>query len=65
MRIDFAWFLGIWLLHFHCDEKVFWKTMNPARCHALYGALFQSPKSQKTSAQSEPRSLLAYLKGGE
>ena len=27
----------------HQDEKTFWKTMNPARLHALYSAYFRKP----------------------
>ena len=31
----------------HQDEKTFWKTMNPARLHALFSAYFRKPEPRK------------------
>ena len=63
MKVDFAWFLSMWLLVYHGDERVFWRTMNPVRCHRLYAALL--PKTRKTPEpqQKKPGSLYAYLMG--
>ena len=54
----------MWLLVYHGDERVFWRTMNPVRCHRLYAALL--PKARKTPEpqQKKPGSLYAYLMGG-
>lgn len=41
------------------DEATFWRTMNPARLHALFNARFQA-----TAAADPPRSLSEYLMGG-
>lgn len=54
----------------HQTEKSFWKTMNPARLHALFHAYFdgrstQAPQSSPAARQrDEPRSLSEYLMGG-
>lgn len=53
------------MLHFHGDERVFWRTMNPARCHALYGALLKPPrKAPEAEIIDKPKGLRAYLTGG-
>lgn len=54
----------------HQTEQTFWKTMNPARLHALFSAYFggrnkQAPQASPAARREEPRSLLAYLMGGE
>ena len=65
MKLDFASFLSIWLLHFRLDEKVFWKTMTPARLHQLYDSYFGRTKMpEQGKKQEKTRSLAAYLKGG-
>lgn len=65
MRLDFASFLSIWLLHFRLEERAFWKTMNPARLHQLYDSYFgRSKKPESEKAAEKPRSLSAYLRGG-
>ena len=52
-------------------EDVFWRTMNPARLHALFNSHFarQSEQARLSAAiektSEEPRSLLQYLMGGE
>ena len=52
----------------HQDERVFWKTMNPARLHALYNAYFSPVRRIAIPAGApEPqggKSLAAYLMGG-
>ena len=47
------------------DEKVFWKTMNPRRLHALFNAHF-SPRKKAAEKQNEEttQSLSAYFMGG-
>ena len=42
------------------DERVFWRTMNPARLHALFDSYFHVRKAEATPA----RSLSEYLQGG-
>lgn len=65
MRLDFASFLSIWMLHFRLDEDIFWKTMNPARLHRLYDSYFGRTKKTELRKQEEkPKSLSAYLRGG-
>lgn len=51
----------MWVGLLRADERVFWRTMNPVRCHAIYNALY--PQEKKRSAQ-EPQSLLQYMTGG-
>jgi len=61
--IDFAWFLSVWILECHCDERVFWETMTPARLMALFEARFG--KRQQAKKQEAPKmSLAQYLSGG-
>ena len=51
----------------HQDERTFWRTMNPARLHALFDAYLAPPKSNaklRTALQPEERSLAAFLMGG-
>jgi len=42
-------------------EAAFWRTMNPARCHALFTALLPRRMEKKPE---EPKSLLAFIQGG-
>lgn len=64
--MDFAWFLSVWLLHFHGEEKVFWRTMNPVRCAVLYRALLGSGKKHDVQkpAPKKGGSLSDYMRGG-
>lgn len=65
MKLDFASFLSIWLLHFRLDEKVFWKTMTPARLHRIYDSYFgRGVKAERKKQEEKPKSLSAYLRGG-
>lgn len=50
----------------HQDEKTFWRTMNPARLHALFDARFRPNKRTALSpaGQDEEMSLSSYLMGG-
>lgn len=48
MRIDFARYLSIWMFWCRQEEKVFWKTMNPCRLHALFDAQFLPAKRTGT-----------------
>lgn len=41
-------------------EQDFWRTMNPARLHALFAARFGKPAREAPSG----RSLSEYLQGG-
>ena len=50
------------------DERTFWRTMNPARLHALYNAYFTpmhriAMQPGEAKPQGE-KSLAAYLMGG-
>ena len=52
------------------DEKTFWRTMNPARLHALFNAYSEYHRPQRAAApspapQDEERSLSAFLMGGD
>lgn len=44
------------------DERIFWRTMNPARLHALFDARF-GPLARKAEPAPQ-RSLSEYLRGG-
>lgn len=71
--MNFAWYLNIWINVLHNDEAVFWRTMTPARCVALYREFFklmgapgrrvvsESPAETEKAARL---SLSAYLMGG-
>ncbi|MBO7670162.1 MAG: hypothetical protein J6S60_06185 [Oscillospiraceae bacterium] len=50
----------------HQDEQIFWRTMNPARLHALFDARFRPNKrtALSPSRQDEEMSLSSYLMGG-
>ena len=57
------------MLVFRQDEKTFWKTMNPARLHALFDAQYGRPDSGQPPGKNQqenpqPRSLRQYLMGG-
>ena len=57
------------MLVFRQDEKTFWKTMNPARLHALFDAYYDRPgagQSPDKYQQEDPHpvSLRQYLMGG-
>ncbi len=45
------------------DERLFWRTMNPARLHALFNARFAAGHDSAAAADP-PRSLSEYLMGG-
>lgn len=69
--INFGWYLNIWINVLHNEERIFWRTMNPARCAALYGEYFKlmeprrlPEQKAKKPEQNEPKSLAAYLMGG-
>lgn len=64
--IDFAWFLEIWLCRMHCEERLFWKTMNPSRCILLYRSYFgdAGAKHGAPAAPQKRQSLAAYMMGG-
>ncbi len=55
------------MLTFGRDEKTFWRTMNPVRCHALYAAQLpkESGRGDPHQQKKKPRSLAAYLRGEE
>ena len=59
-KINFARYLSIWLFDLRMDERIFWRTMNPARLHALLDARFGQKKAQAPAT----RSLSEYLRGG-
>lgn len=61
MRIDFAWFLSIWILNFHRPEREFWQAMNPARIVMLFTAHSRETKKPEEKISS----LSAFLMGGE
>lgn len=61
MRIDFAWFLSIWILNCHRPEREFWKTMSPARLVIL----FRAQKKPERDDKQKIKSLSAFLMGGE
>lgn len=42
------------------DERTFWRSMNPARLHALYNSRFGVKRAEKAPT----RSLSEYLQGG-
>lgn len=63
MRIDFAWFLSIWILNCHRPEREFWKSMNPARIVYLFQAQERPKKEQEKNKKIN--SLSAFLMGGE
>jgi len=46
------------------EEQIFWKTMNPARLHALYGAHFAPARQQAAPEPQKDVSLSEYLRGG-
>lgn len=51
------------------DERIFWRSMNPRRLHALFSAYFrrQTGTTQAAAAKqsdTQTRSLAAYLMGG-
>lgn len=65
-HIDFSRYLLLWL---HCrigDERAFWKTATPVRCHLLYEEYMRmtSPSAISTE-QPQTMSLHEYLMGGE
>lgn len=52
----------------HQSETAFWRTMNPARLHALFRAYFrtrQAPASPAPAGAGGRQGLLEYLQGGE
>lgn len=53
----------------HCEERIFWTTMNPSRCVLLYRSYFGTAKSgtkpQEPKEETQKRSLAAYLMGGD
>jgi len=53
----------VWVCVLHADERVFWRTMNPVRLHALYSALYPQNKRSEANAE-QPQSLLQYFMGG-
>lgn len=57
------------MLVFRQEEKTFWKTMNPARLHALYDSVYDLrgaalPPAKQSPEPPQPRSLRQYLMGG-
>ena len=57
------------MLVFRQDEKTFWKTMNPARLHALFDSYYDRadairPPGKYPQENPQPRSLRQYLMGG-
>lgn len=53
----------------HQDERTFWRTMTPARLHALFRAYFRpqgQPGGPSPTRPQEPEvtSLAAYFMGG-
>ena len=51
------------------DERVFWKTMNPARLWSLYSAWFRpkhrrEPSESLQTGENRDKSLASYLMGG-
>lgn len=63
--INFSWYLMFWLTNRFGDERTFWKTMTPARCHALYTqyAKMLSP-AKPYAGQKTSGSLSQYVMGG-
>lgn len=63
--INFAWYLMFWLRYIQQPEHVFWRTMTPARCAAIYAQYtrthFPAPSH---SAAASGGSLSQYLSGG-
>ena len=66
--INFAWYLDIWITHLRLDEQLFWRTMTPARCMAIYREHFRlaSPDRHRAIPESAgPRpSLSQFFMGG-
>lgn len=54
------------MFDFRQDERTFWKTMNPARLHALFAAYDGLNRDQAAASAEKPveMSLSAYLMGG-
>ena len=53
----------------HCEERLFWKTMNPSRCILLYQSYFgaagaRDDETQEPAPQPQRQSLAAYMMGG-
>ena len=48
------------------DERIFWKTMNPMRLHALFNAYasFRHGTEQKPKEKEKPQSLAEYFMRG-
>lgn len=61
MRIDFTWFLSVWILNCHRPEREFWQDMNPARIVRLFTAHSRENRQPKEKINS----LSAFLMGGE
>lgn len=69
--ISFAWYLNIWVCLMRLDEALFWRSMTPARCMALYREFFKPAGTQRGGGdaayrekQSSRPSLADYLRGG-
>lgn len=67
--INFAWYLNIWINVLHNDEKIFWRTMTPHRCMALYNEYFKMQKPRHAvglpqSGTPKKTGLLDYISGG-
>ena len=56
----------MWLLIFHGEERVFWRTMCPTRCAALYKALLGDGKKREMPEPLPKKggSLIEYIRGG-
>ena len=54
------------MFDYKMDEQTFWKTMNPARLHALFSAHLQLKRDQAEASQPKPeqQSLSAFMMGG-
>lgn len=51
----------------HCEERLFWKTMNPSRCILLYQSYFGAAGARSDTEekpQPQRQSLAAYMMGG-
>jgi len=48
----------------HNDERIFWKTMTPHRCAALYREYFRPARAAEKPSEPKQQSLSAYLMGG-
>ena len=62
--VNFAWYLAHWLRLGLGTEAAFWRTANPARCHALFTALLPRRTPQKLDPK-QPKSLHDYILGGD